>query len=66
MAMIHLIVLDTVDFGKATFVIENIAMICAEEYYTQIWISTGKYFEVKESVEEIVKRINQTVYGTKE
>lgn len=63
--MIHLIVLDTVDFGKATFVIENISLICAEEYhYTEIWISAGKYLKVRESVEEITKRINQIVYGS--
>jgi hypothetical protein len=61
--MIHLIVLDTVEFGKVTFVIENITLIVRIDRKTRIYTSDGKYTEVEEPVEEIVKRINQIVYG---
>ena len=64
MAMIHLIVLDSFDFGKETFVIENITTIYRCDNGTRIWNCAGKYCDVKESVEEITKRINQIVYGT--
>jgi len=62
--MIHLIVLDTVYNGIATFVIENISLIinCRG---TTVYTTDGKYTRVSESVEEITKRINQIVYGNK-
>lgn len=62
MAMIHLIVLETVDSEKATFVIENITTIYSCDNETRIWNCAGKYCDVKESIEEITKRINQIVY----
>ena len=62
--MIHLIVLKTRIFGKAAFAIENITLIVSIDYKTRIYTSDGKYTEVAEPVEEIVKRINQIVYGT--
>ena len=64
--MIHLIVLDTVDFVKAAFAIENITLIVRIDRKTRIYTSDGKYTEVEEPVEEIVKRINQIVYGDKQ
>ena len=63
--MIHLIVLETSHCGKAAFVIENISVIIYD-HGTKIYTLDGKYTEVEEPVEEIVKRINQIVYGTKE
>lgn len=65
MVMIHLIVLDIVGGGKATFVIENIVEIIYV-YGTRVYTTNGKYTEVRESVDEITKRINQIVYGAKE
>ena len=62
--MIHLIVIETRIFGKAAFVIENITLIICIDHVTRIYTSDGMYTEVAEPVEEIVKRINQIVYGT--
>ena len=64
MAMIHLIVIETRIYGKAAFAIENITLIICIDYVTRIYTSDGMYTEVAEPVEEIVKRINQIVYGT--
>jgi uncharacterized protein YlzI (FlbEa/FlbD family) len=63
--MIHLIVIETRIFGKAAFAIENITLIVRIDRKTRIYTSDGKYTEVEEPVEEIVKRINQIVYGNK-
>ena len=62
--MIHLIVLDTVYNGIATFVIENITTMYSCDNGTRIWNCAGNFCEVRESVDEITKRINQIVYGT--
>ena len=64
--MIHLIVIETRIFGKAAFAIENITLIVCIDRKSRIYTSDGMYTEVAEPVEEIVKRINQIVYGTKE
>ena len=65
MDMIHLIVLDTVEFGKVTFVIENISVILySYSSGTEVYTTDGTHTRVSESVEEITKRINQIVYGT--
>lgn len=69
--MIHLIILTLADTKeKCAFVIENIHRIYVYAYrnehgyrYTENHVDDTS---VVESVEEIVKRINQIVYGAKE
>ena len=67
--MIHLIVLTLKETGeKCAFVIENIHRIYIDKIYDSYRTCTNVNcidgIIVKESVEEITKRINQIVYGT--
>ena len=69
--MIHLIILTLVDTKeKCAFVIENINRIYVyaycDEYGYRYTENRVDDVSVVESVEEIVKRINQIVYGAKE
>ena len=68
--MIHLIILTLVDTKeKCAFVIENINRIYVyayrDEYGYRYTENRVDDVSVVESVEEIVKRINQIVYGQK-
>ena len=57
--------LACLNYAETAFAIENITLIVRIDRKTRIYTSDGKYTEVEEPVEEIVKRINQIVYGTK-
>ena len=67
MAMKHFILFQTRRHNKLSLAIEDISYLdtYTVEDCTTIHVGAAEYYVI-DSIEEIIKRINQIVYGTKE
>jgi hypothetical protein len=65
MAMKHFIIFETKSHDKLSLPIEDIGYLDSytQKYYTTIHVGEVEYYVI-DSIEDIVKRINQIVYGT--